>query len=181
MQQLLKELTTFFTTFLLPLNWELILAFTSFCLSVFTLLASFFKSREKYEVSIIDYSFRRESILQLFVVFTNLSSSPLTIKSVSCDGADCELEPKMIRGNPEQPNFVLSAKFPLCISSHSCQFAYLEFLDYQHTVPAPGINLTLKISSTRKLVSKTVLLGDISHYLHTKKELRDFQDSRQNT
>ena len=73
---------------------------------------------------------------------------------------------------------------PLVITSISCgrcSYAYLEFQDYQHTPAAPGINLTLEIHSTHKVELKTVSLGNISRYLHTKEQLRSSRDSQQRT
>lgn len=167
--------------FLLSLNWELIIAIISLIVSCSVLISNKIKSREKYSISVIDYALRHPDILQLLVVITNCSDSPLTIKSIFCHESICELEPKMIRGLPGKFGFVSTPQFPLCIPSHGCQYAYLEFLNYQHTPPTAGASLTLEIHSTLKPERKTVLLGDISHYLHTKEELQFYRDSQQNT
>ena len=167
--------------FLLSLNWELIIAIISLIVSCSVLISSKIKSREKYTISVVDYALRRRDILQLLVVITNCSDSPLTIKSIFCHESICELEPKMIRGLPDKFGFVSTPRFPLCIPAHGCQYAYLEFLNYRHTPPVPGTSLTLEIHSTLKPVQKTALLGDISHYLHTTEELRSFLDSKQSS
>lgn len=165
---------------LLNLNWELIIAFVSLGISCFTWISSNINSREKYDISVIDYAKRPNNIFQILIVITNCSDNPLTIKSIYCEKTICELEPKMIRGYPGKFGFVSTPQFPLCIPAHGCQYAYLEFLNFQHTSPVPGTTLNLEIHSTLKLVSKTVLLGDISHYLHTKEQLRSFQNPQEN-
>lgn len=167
--------------FLLSLNWELIIAIISLIVSCSVLISNKINSREKYSISVIDYAMRTNDIMQLLIVITNLSESPLTIKYVTCGETMCELEPRKIHGVPGKLNFASSARFPLCIPAHGCKYAYLEFQNYQHTPLAAGVNLTLEIHSTLKPERKTVLLGDISHYLHTKAELQSFQDSQQNT
>lgn len=175
----MEHLSKFFA-FLIFLDWELIISCISLFVSIYVLISTHLKSCEKYEISIVDYSFRFGYVLQLLVVFTNHSDSPLTIKSVFCDGTICELEPKKIRGNPGSFGFVSTPQFPLCIPAHGCQYAYLEFLSHQYTAPVPGTTLNLEICSTRKSVQKTVLLGGISHYLHTKSQFQAFQDPQQN-
>lgn len=165
--------------FLASLNWELIIAFVSLFISCFVLVSNHIREKERYEISVIDYVFRSPDILQLLVGITNKSSSPLIIVSVSCDGATCELEPKKIRGYPEKFGFVSTPRFPICVSSHGCQYAYLEFLNYQHTAPVRGTTLNLEIRSTLKTEQKTLLLGDISHYLHTREQLRAYRDAQE--
>lgn len=162
-------------------NWELVIAIISLIVSCSVLISNGIKSRERYNISVVDYAFRRSDILQLLIVITNCSDSPLTIKSIFCGESICELEPKKIRGLPGNFGFVSTPQFPLCIPAHGCQYAYLEFLNYRHTPPVPGTSLTLEIHSTLKPARKTVLLGDISHYLHTTEELRAFLDSKQST
>lgn len=157
-----------------------VLSIIGFILSAVITIYTWQKSRECYQISVIDYEVRH-SVLQLLITVSNRSSNPLVIHTISCDGTDCELEPKPIRGKPDSFGFAATPRFPLCIEAHGCQYAYLEFVDYPHTSPTPGTNLTLEIHSTRKQVRKTLLLGDKSHYLHTRAQFRAFQDSQQKT
>lgn len=162
--------------FLTAINWELIIAFISLFLSVFAIISNALRSKEKYNVSIIDYKFIGPDILQLLIGLTNQSDSPLIIKSIFCNGFECELESKPIKGIQGKLNFSATPNFPVCIPSHGCQYVYLEFLDYKHTAPGFGTTLTLEICSTRHAVQKNLLLGHISHYLHTREQYKDFLD-----
>lgn len=173
----LKEILSFW----IGLNWEFAISVISLIISCSVVISNRIKSREKYDISVIDYKLTRSDILQLLIVITNYSDSPLSIKSVSCQGADCELEPKPIRGKPGSLRFAATSRFPICIEAHGCQYVYLEFLDYQHTPPVPGISLTLQICSTRKQEQKMLLLGDISHYLHTREQLQALRDLQKKT
>ena len=162
--------------FLTAINWELIIAFISLFLSVFAIISNALRSKGKYNVSIIDYKFIDPDILQLLIGLTNQSDSPLIIKSISCNGFDCELEPKQIKGIQGKFGFFATPNFPVCIPSHGCQYAYLEFLNYKHIAPSYGTTLTLEICSTRHSVRKNLLLGHISHYLRTREQYKDYLD-----
>lgn len=168
-----------FLSFLSGLNWELIISFGSLCISGFILVSNHMKSKESYDISVIDYAKPFNHVFQMLIVITNYSDSPLTISSVYCAGTICELQPKKIRGVPGQFGFCATPQFPLCIPAHGCQYVYLEFLNYPHTAPTPGTTLSLKIYSTRKMELKNVLLGDISHYLHTKEQLRVLRERQE--
>lgn len=165
--------------FIQSLNWEAIIACASLLLSLFILIKDHVQSKENYRIDVIDHAMRTSTIMQLLVVITNYSDNPLTIVSVKCGESICELEPKMIHGTPGKTNFAVSPRFPVCIPAHGCKYVYLEFQDYGHTRPTPGTSLTLEIRSTRLLARKTVPLGDISHYLHTREQLREYRDSQQ--
>ena len=158
-----------------------VLGVLGFLLSALLFVLGILKSRERYTVCVIDHAMRTDTIMQLLVSITNQSDRPLVITSISCGQSTCELEPKKIRGNPGQIGFAASARFPLCVPPQGCSYAYLEFQDYQHTPAAPGINLTLEIHSTHKVELKTVSLGNISRYLHTKEQLLSSRDSQQRT
>ncbi len=157
-----------------------ILSIIGFILSAGITIHTWRKSRECYHISVIDYEVHH-SVFQLLIAISNCSSNPLVIHTISCGGIDCELEPKPIRGKPGSFGFEATPRFPLCIEAYGCHYAYLEFVDYPHTSPTPGTNLTLEIHSTRKQVQKTLLLGDKSHYLHTRAQFRAFRDSQQKT
>lgn len=144
-----------------------ILGIIAFVVSAAIATYTYIKSLEHYEVHIIDYELRRTS-LQLFIMVVNKSTNPLVIRSISCGGIDCELEPKLIRGGEKSLFRAITPLFPLGLEALGCQQAYLEFVGYPHNPPTPGTTLTLQICSTRKSEQKTVLLGEQSHYLHTR-------------
>ena len=151
-------------------NITFLIAVASFLITTVHVLASLIKSLESYSVDVIDYVKRTGRVVQFLVCVSNLSDMPLTVISIDFSVATCELHPKAIRNNPGAWNFQKTAEFPLCISPHSCQYAYLEFLDgdFQHMQLCRGTAVTFRIRSTRHLGQKSIILGDTSHYLHTK-------------
>lgn len=168
MKEFLLTLKEVFPKILTKENITFLIAVISFCLSVFSLIKSAIQNRESYEIKLIDYATRKKDIVQFMVVILNYSANPLSIVSFSAGETTCELVSKAIRGYPENWNFRSTPNFPVCIPAHGCQYAYLEFVGYQGIPLAPGTKLTFEIRSTHQRRSKTVLLGDTSHYLHTR-------------
>lgn len=145
-----------------------ILGILGFILSASLTAYSLFKSRENYSISVIDYANRAKDVTQFLIIITNNSSNPLAISSIIYEGTDCELEPKKIRGQVGCWGFVSTPRFPVCISAHGCQYVYLEFVDVPYIPLSRGTAVTFQIQSTRTLADKIVILGDISHYLHSR-------------
>ena len=145
-----------------------ILGILGFLLSASMAIFAFLRSRENYSVDVIDYANRHSDIVQFLIIITNKSSSPLAISSITYEGAICEIEPKKIRGEYQHFGFASTAAFPVCIDSHGCTYVYLEFLDVPYIPLSRGTAANFQIQSTRKLAHKTVLLGDKSHYLHSR-------------
>lgn len=171
------ELLSKITSVVSSINFELLFSFAILSISAFILISNWISNIEKYEVYVIDYKLINPGIFQMLIGITNRSSSPLIIKSVSCDESICELEPKKIRGNPGGFGFVSTPRFPVCIPSHGCDYFYLEFLNFRNTQISRGTVLSLEICSTRKSERKTVTLGDISRYLHTREQYRKYLES----
>ena len=154
---------------MIDINWSLLISFASLFISFSGIIYRRIKSGENYSISVIDHAFRC-NCFQMLISIVNQSDFPLVISSISCCGNDCELESKRIRDDLAATGGIrLSHDFPLCIPAHGCLYSYLEFVDFQGTVPGCGTHLMLQIHSTRKLEQKTVLLGCHSHYLHTRK------------
>lgn len=145
-----------------------ILGILGFLLSASMAILALLRSREDYSIDVIDYANRNTDIVQFLIIITNKSSSPLAISSITYEGTVCELEPKKIRGEYQHFGFVSTPFFPVCIDPHSCRYIYLEFLDMPYIPLSRGTTVNFQIQSTRKLAHKTVLLGEISHYLHSR-------------
>lgn len=161
-------------------NWSLLFSGLSLAITLITIIVNKIKSIENYSIFPIDYAYRQNA-LQLLVSITNHSDTPLVISFIYCDGINCELEPKKIRGEPNKFGSAVTSQFPLCIAAHGCQFAYLEFSNFPHISLVPGKNLIFQIHSTRKQAQKTLFLGEPARYLHTKEQLQLFRDSQQKT
>lgn len=158
-------------------NITYLIALAGFSMSLITALRNFITSREAYSIEVIDYAFRSPRDIQLLICMTNKSENSLSVIDISVFGTTCELYPKKILGKPENWYFRHTAPFPLCIPAHGCQMLYLEFLDgnFQAGQLAPGKRVDLEIRSTRKQVRKTVILGNESHYLHTRNRTPELQ------
>lgn len=153
-------------------NLTFLMAALGFIYSIYDFIATRIKSKESYNVAVIDYAERWSNTLQFLICITNKSSEPLSIADISVFETSCELKPKAIYGNPEKWNFQHTPDFPLCIDSHGCSYAYLEFVGegLGHKQLGPGTAVSFEIHSTRKLVRKTVTLGPRSHYLHSREQ-----------
>ena len=139
----------------------------AFILSVGTIVCHVLRNRIAFDVDVIDYADFGSSTRFLLSI-RNRSFHPLVITSIVYNATTCELEPKMIRGRPEQWNFRSTSRLPLCIQPRSASADYIEFLTHLHTPLAPGTTVTLEIQTISGLVRKTLTLGNKSHYLHTK-------------
>lgn len=153
-------------------NITFLIAVISFLLTTYQLVRNAVLSKENYKVSAIDYAKRRNDCVQFLLCVENLSKSPLCISEITFYGTTCELTKKAIHGNPHDWNFQSTGDFPLCIQPHSSQYVYVEFLDialgtFPHIELCRGTAVTFEIRSTHRLARKKLMLGDISHYLHT--------------
>lgn len=136
-------------------------------LSVGTIVCHALRGRAAFDVDVIDYADFGASTRFLLAI-RNRSYQPLVITSMVYNATLCELEPKMIRGCPDQWNFRATSRFPLCIPPRSASADYIEFLTHSHIPLAPGTTLTLEIHTISGRVRKTLSLGNKSHYLHTR-------------
>ena len=135
--------------------------------------------KEAYEISVIDYNKPTPKTVHFLIQCSNKSSSPLVITNITFCGISCQLEPKPIRGVPGKFDFQVTPQFPLCISAHSAAQFYLEFVSrsLSHTDLYPGKAVSFEIHSTRRMEQKSLHLGNISHYLHTRDRYESQVDS----
>lgn len=152
-------------------NVTFFIAVVGFVLSIYSTIKISIQNRESYKIEVIDYTKALERVVQLYICITNLSSSPLAIKEISLNGVTCELWPKAIRGDENKWNFQCTPQFPICIAGRHCQYAFIEFVSSElKDVPLKsGDKLSLKVQTSKKTTEKTILLGNVSHYLHPTK------------
>ena len=160
-------------------NITFAIAVAGFLLSLGQIIVSLIKSRENYRLAVVDYAQRDPNCIQFLMCVENRANLPLCITSIGFQGVTCELVRKAIRETPDAWNFQHTADFPLCLAPHSSLYAYVEFLDvssgsFSHTALCHGTTVSFEIHSTRKLAQKKLVLGDISHYLHTTAQHRDY-------
>lgn len=147
-------------------NITLLIAVISLLLSVWQWISEAFRKRTNVKIDIIDYTLigvKDGVVAQFYVQITNKSLAPIAITSVSFENVVCELEPHRIRGGNSPANTPL---FPLNISPRSAQSFYLEFVGVPNISLKQGKTVDFEIHSTWKSERKSVLLGNISHYLH---------------
>lgn len=142
-----------------------IAGFLGFVLSVYMVVSQWIQNRESFKISVLDYSDAMTSIRFLMAV-ENHSRATLVITSISAFGTDCELEPKMIRGNPEAWNGATSVRLPVRVQARDAEIFYIEFLTHRHIPLSPEMSVIFEIHSIDRTVQKTVSLGSKSHYLH---------------
>ena len=174
---------TFFEWFQDRNNITFLISVIGFILTTYQLIRNVILSRENYVISVIDYVKRRDDCIQFLFGIENRSSYPLCISEITFYGITCELERKAIRQRPSSWNFQSTGNFPLCIQAHSSQYVYVEFLDvpcdtFPHIQLCRGTTVTFGIRSTRSLAQKKLMLGDISHYLHTMAQHREYLAGR---
>ena len=135
-------------------------------LSIWNAVREVRANREQFDVRIVDYVEPGDYAVMLLCI-SNRSAKPLAITSITCEGIQCELEPVLVKTLPATGAPVLSAQFPLYTAALGASVRYIQFPACPHTPLAPGEALTLQIQTTRHSVSKTVILGNTGHYLHT--------------
>lgn len=142
-------------------------AILGFALSTSILLFGLFRNRENFTLDVIDYS-DFGGLARFFVCIINYSHKPLVITTMSFDGAECELEPRTLRGEVGSPKSAETACFPISIPAREAQMVYIAFPRRQHTRLSSGTTVTFQIRTIRRRVQKSVLLGNTAHYLHSK-------------
>lgn len=142
-----------------------IAGFFGFVLSVYMVISQWIQNRESFKISVLDYNDAMTSIRFLMAV-ENHSRSALVITSISAFETDCELEPKMIRGNPESWNGATSVRLPVRVQARDAQIFYIEFVTHRHIPLSPEMSVTFEIHSIDRTVQKIVSLGSKSHYLN---------------
>lgn len=134
-------------------------------LSSYTLIRDHLRNRQRFSIDVIDYDVRGHSA-RFYISFSNLSHRPLIITGIIYRETLCELDPKRIRKPPDPLPFQHTPQFPLAIEALGAGLYYIEFLSPSHKQLSRGIPVTFQIHTISQSVSKTVLLGDKSHYLH---------------
>lgn len=137
-------------------------------LSVFILLRDRYRSRIRFSLDVIDYDVYAHST-RFYVSISNLSHSPLVITRIHFDGILCELDPKKIRKPPDPLPLLTTPQFPLAIEALGARLFYIEFLNHSPRQLTHGTPVTFQIHTISRQVSKTVLLGNTSHYLNIKR------------
>ena len=140
-------------------------------LSTFLLVRDVFRERERYSIAIIDYDVHLHSA-RFYVCFTNHSHRALVITGITYLGTLCELDPKRIRQPPEPLPLQHTPQFPVAIEALGARMCYIEFLNPSQKQLSPGMPVTFQIQTTSRSVSKTVFLGDKSHYLYNDRSSR---------
>ena len=147
-----------------------VIAVLGFLFSCVHGLTAICKNLEKYKISVIDYRKFTPKTVTFFLCVTNRSSSTLTLTAVKFCGVECELEPKKIKNHPSPEAFYWSAQFPVQIPPRQAQIFYIEFVDehLRNIELNPGTAVNFQIRSTRRQARKSLLLGQPSHYLHSR-------------
>ena len=146
---------------------SVIISICSLSLSIFLAIRTYAKELESYSMTVIDYrGFQTEN--QFLFCFSNTSSCPLTIISMSYDGLTCLLEPRAIETKRDGTVVRASAQFPLCIPAHGAQYAYVLFpnTEVPHKQLSPGTAVIFQIQTTRSLSQRSVTLSHTGYYLH---------------
>lgn len=146
------------------------IAVLGFVLTAAQLFHQIKTNQEHFKIEVIDYvvcPLWDRTVVQFLVCTSNLSSRPLTIVTISYDGVCCELEPKPVKGLQGSLEYHITPQFPLCIPGHGAQYFYLEFVirPVKQISLSPGTAVTFEICTTGSVTTKSVLLGDKSHYL----------------
>lgn len=127
-----------------------------------------YQHRVRIDINVIDYM-KIGNVVQFFVFIHNRSERVCPVYSIqllSRSFITCELESKPIK--ERNNHLITTASFPINLSPLESRSVYLEFVDCPDIQLAPGKEVTFQIHTMRGPVSKIVLLGDISHYLHTR-------------
>lgn len=134
-------------------------------LSAFILIRDYLRERLRFSLDIVDYDVYRHSA-RFYISFSNLSHRPLIITGITYHEMLCELDPKRIRKPPEPLPLQHTPQFPLAIEAQGAGLYYVEFLGFSQKQLSRGTPVTFQIQTISRTVSKTVLLGEKSHYLH---------------
>lgn len=129
---------------------------------------TFITSQRKIDIEIYDYTSYIGKIAQFFIHFQNQSFLPICIMSVTLvyNGVEtcCELIPKKIRGS--ENDLIKSPMFPInLVAKQGCLY-FLEFVNCEQISLTPGSKVDFSINTNRGKIHKSVILSDISHYLH---------------
>lgn len=136
-----------------------------FLLSLYLAFRAWMSSRIKFDLAVLDYNNRSESV-RFFLMVKNNSSSPLVISSIASFGTTCELEPKKIHGDPTAWNGVVSARFPVRVRARDIEMFYIELLTRRSIPLLPGTRVSFQIETNARTARKTVLLGNKARYLN---------------
>ena len=149
----------------------------TFALSIFgatgtilTWVISTIKHRKNIKLSVIDYN-SWKNINQFFITIQNKSHSKISISSIQIVHNKqlicCELEPKIIKSRTNAPA-TYTPQFPLNINGMEGFSVYLEFINCQDMLLTHGKTVDFQVYTNRGQIKKSIILGDISHYLHSK-------------
>lgn len=139
-----------------------------FLLSLYLAFNSWYKNRLSFNISVLDYNNFGNSVRFLMLV-ENRSKCPLVVSAITAFETTCELEPKLIRGNPTAWNGAVSARLPIRVRARDIEIFYIELLTGRTVPLSAGTQVTFQIHTIGRTEQKTVLLGNKSHYLNKKK------------
>ncbi len=147
------------------------IAVAGFLMAALTWIRDFWIRRNSIKLTVLDYARRGEDVMQFFLLFQNISTLPASISQllVSCGGSwyPCELEPKMIKRLPSGYE-AKTPCFPLNLPPSAFVATYLEFLKTKDIQLAPGITVSFQIHTNRGILTKSLTLEDMGHYLHNR-------------
>lgn len=136
-----------------------------FCISIFLLFLDWFRKKETYQLSVLDYA-DFGGTTRFFIIIQNNSTRPLIIKEITYCEVACELLPKRIRGNPESWNGAATHRFPIRVLPHDAEAVFLEFLVVAQNPLTPGTTVNFQIQTISQTEERSLLLGNKSHYLN---------------
>ncbi|NLK71425.1 MAG: hypothetical protein GX285_00205 [Clostridiales bacterium] len=144
-----------------------VIALLGFALSIFQLIRDWYRKREAYKVSVIDYRKYVDRHILLMIQITNLSESALVITEIKLNGAPSPLEPEHVRGAERALDYRLSEIFPVCVDAKGAKILFLKFTsqDLLSIDFGPGTKLTLEVQSTRNMKQHNLALGEKARYL----------------
>lgn len=145
-----------------------ILGILGFILSALMWLYTYIKNRIHLVVEIKDYTKVFQRVVQLYLYIQNNSEKPLTISEISIFHTQktypCVLLPKKIRGIGD--SLITTPMFPVNLSPHEGILLPFEFLNCQDIELVPDKTVALEIYTNRKMIKKSVTLGQPDHLLH---------------
>lgn len=149
------------------------LSILAFIMTSISYILAIYNKSIRLSVSVKDYAKKFLDIVQLYLMFQNNSSKPITVSGISIidNGAEhhCELVPKLIM--TIRDDVVRSTpQFPINLGPYQGLLLPFEFLNCPNIELAPDKKVELRIYTNLKPLTKSVVLGKQLYYLRTKKK-----------
>lgn len=135
--------------------------------TVFSAVRRYLAAKISFSIEVKDYE-QRANATQFFMYVYNESTSPLCVSRVfllfSGQAFECELLPKLIRKDQDQPYKTLA--FPLNVHAGVGTLEFVHFLDVPDMQLAEGTTVHFEFHANHCRLRKSVVLPRRSHYLH---------------